>query len=264
MKRNLLFLLATVACGAEPIRIEGSDALGAKLVPMLSQLYEKNHLGITLTVAANGSTAAFAALNDQVAEIGMSNRDPRPAELEKAREKGFTLQRHTAAHDAYALIVNAENSIEDLTLQQVEAVFAGDVVSWAAAGGSSDRIVVYTRNTASASYMDFRNSAMRGREYAKEAVKIVGSNSPVLVVANDRRAITYVGLLLANQPNVRALRIDGFSPTHRSYPLRQNYFYFIRDDAGPQIKNFVSWATHSEEARALIREVGLLEPENKN
>lgn len=264
MKRSLLLLLATVTCSAEPIRIEGSDALGAKLVPMLSRLYERNNPGVTFSVAANGSTAAFTALNDKVAEIGMSNREPRPAELEKARERGIILLGHTAAHDAFALIVNAENSVESLTLKQVEAVFTGDMVSWDVAGGSTDPIVVYTRNTASASYTDFRKVAMSGREYTKTAVKIVGSDSPVLAVANDRRAITYVGLLFANEPSVRALRIEGLGPSHRSYPLRRRYFYYIRDDAGPRTKDFVAWATRSEEARALIREVGFLEPENED
>jgi phosphate transport system substrate-binding protein len=263
MKRSLLFLLATVMCSAEPIRIEGSDALGAKLVPMLSRLYEEINPGVTFSIAANGSTAAFTALSDKVAEIGMSNREPRPAELEKARERGITLLGHIAAYDAFALIVNAENSTEDLTLKQVEAVFTGDIISWDAAGGATGPIVVYTRNTASGSYTDFRELAMSGREYAKAAVKIVGSDSPALAVANDRRAVTYVGLLLASEPNVRALRIEGLGPSHRSYPLRRRYFYFIRDDAGPRIKDFVSWATHSEEARALVREVGFLEPENE-
>lgn len=263
MKTNILFIiLSTAASSAEPIRIEGSDALGVKLVPLLTQLYEKNTPDTTFSITANGSQAAFAALIDRNADIGMSNREPKTSELERLREQNITLLCHIAVHDSFAIIVNKENPIENLTLKQVEAIFTGDLVSWAEAGGIDMPIVVHTGNTSRASYTDFRHLAMGGREYAKTAVKVPGSDSLTMIIENDRHAITYVGLAYANAPKVRALRIDDKAPSHPSYHLRRSYFYYLRSDAGQPAKDFITWATSSHEAMALIRKVGFLEPQS--
>ena len=60
-----------------------------------------------------------------------------------------------------AVIVNKDNPITSLTKRQVEQIFTGDVNDWSAVGGNSGPISIYTRNTSSGTYQDFKELAMK-------------------------------------------------------------------------------------------------------
>ena len=63
-------LIATSALQAQKLVIKGSDTLGAKLVPMLSEEYRAANPGISFEIAAEGSTTGIAAITDGTAQIG--------------------------------------------------------------------------------------------------------------------------------------------------------------------------------------------------
>src|SRR4051812_44779308 len=169
MKKQLLLLatlsLATAAF-AQKLVIKGSDTLGAKLVPQLAEEYKAKNPGVSFEIAAEGSTTGIAAVIDGTAQIGMSSRRAKPTEMSAATAKGVTLKPTIVAHDGIGIIVNANNPLAKLTKRQVEQIFAGDVTDWSAVGGKPGRISIYTRNTASGTYSDFKQLAMANRDYA--------------------------------------------------------------------------------------------------
>ena len=85
MKHICLSLISIVAFGetaqADRLVIKGSDTLGAKLVPQLAEQFKAQHPGTTFDIAAEGSTTGIAAIIDGTAQIGMSSRRAKPAEL---------------------------------------------------------------------------------------------------------------------------------------------------------------------------------------
>src|ERR1700719_2945734 len=139
-------LAASGTAQAERLVIKGSDTLGAKLVPQLAEQFKAEHADATFDIAAEGSTTGIAALIDGTAQIGMSSREAKPAEIAAAQVKGVTLKPTIVAYDGIAVIVNSENPIKSLTKKQVEQIFTGDVADWSAVGGSGGKISVYTRN----------------------------------------------------------------------------------------------------------------------
>src|SRR5690606_22936984 len=159
MKFRFLLLgltLTTASLFGQKLVIKGSDTLGAKLVPMLAEEYKARHPGVSFEIAAEGSTTGISAIIDNTADIGMSSRRARPLENSTARAKGADLQTTIVAYDGIAVIVNAQNPLTALTKRQVQRIFTGDVVDWAALGGKPGRISIYTRNTSSGTYSDFK------------------------------------------------------------------------------------------------------------
>ena len=77
--------------------------------------------------------------------------------------------------DGVAVIVNAANPIKNLTKKQVEQIFTGEVADWSAVGGSGGSISIYTRNTSSGTYSEFKELAMKKRDYAPSAQKMAGN-----------------------------------------------------------------------------------------
>src|SRR4051794_3846778 len=141
MKKIVLALVA-VSVGAivargETLIIKGSDTLGAKLVPQLSEEFKAQHPDTTFNIAAEGSTTGIAAIIDGTAQIGMASRPTKPEEVAAAKAKGVTFKETIVAYDGIAVIVNSANPVKSLTKKQVEQIFTGDVRDWSAVGGSA-------------------------------------------------------------------------------------------------------------------------------
>jgi phosphate transport system substrate-binding protein len=143
------FVTATVVAiaglaiaGADTIVIKGSDTLGAKLVPQLTEQFKSLHAGTTFNIAAEGSATGFAALIDKTAAIGMASRPAKPEEIANGKAKGVELKETVVAYDGIAVIVNRANTVKGLTKKQVEQIFTGEVTDWSAVGGASGKISV--------------------------------------------------------------------------------------------------------------------------
>src|SRR5215218_10048078 len=130
---GLAFL--TTQANADKLVIKGSDTLGAKLVPQLAEQFKAQHPGTTFDIAAEGSTTGIAAIIDGTAQIGMSSRRAKPAEVGAASGKDVNMKPTVVAYDGLGVIVNTSNPIKGLTKKQVEQIFTGEVADWSAVGG---------------------------------------------------------------------------------------------------------------------------------
>ena len=179
---------------ADRLVIKGSDTLGAKLVPQLAEQFKAQHPGTTFDIAAEGSTTGIAAIIDGTAQIGMSSRRAKTSEVGAAASKGKNMKPTIVAFDGIAVIVNSANPIKGLTKKQVEQIFTGDVTDWSAVGGSGGKISVYTRNTSSGTYSDFKELAMKKRDYAGGSQKMAGNEQIASEVGKNPNGVGYVGM----------------------------------------------------------------------
>src|SRR3979490_812161 len=194
-----LFLIA-VAWGAtalfarvDALIIKGSNTLGAKLVPQLAEEFKAQHPGTTFDIAAEGSTTGIAAIIDGTAQIGMARRPAKPEEIAAGAAKGVKLKPTTVAYDGIAVIVNAGNPLKGLTKKQVEQIFTGEIADWSAVGGTAGKISVYTRNTSSGTYSEFKELAMKKRDYAPSSQKLAGNEQIAAEVSKNPTGVGYVG-----------------------------------------------------------------------
>src|SRR5216110_2512940 len=218
MKLTYLILSLALAFGlaevkAERLVIKGSDTLGAKLVPQLAESFKAQHPGTTFDIAAEGSTTGIAAIIDGTAEIGMSSRRAKSSEVGAAVSKGKNMKPTIVAYDGIAVIVNSGNPVAKLTKKQVEQIFTGDVQDWSAVGGSGGKISIYTRNTSSGTYSEFKELAMKKRDYAGGSQKMAGNEQIAAEVGKNSNGVGYVGMAYTKAGGVKALPIDGVLPS---------------------------------------------------
>src|SRR4026208_481310 len=207
---TLLLLGATLSnANAHRLVIKGSDTLGAKLVPQLAEQFKAQHPGTTFDIAAEGSTTGIAAIIDGTAQIGMSSRRAKTSEVGAAASKGKHMKPTIVAFDGIGVIVNSANPIKSLTKKQVEQIFTGDVTDWSAVGGSGGNISIYTRNTSSGTYSDWKELAMKKRDYAGSSQKMAGNEQIASEVGKNANGIGYVGLAYDKAPGVKAMPIGG-------------------------------------------------------
>jgi phosphate transport system substrate-binding protein len=233
MKKSLLFLASFLAVAglvrAEKLVIKGSDTLGAKLVPMLSEEYKAKNPGTSFEIAAEGSTTGIAAITDGTAQIGMSSRRAKPTEMSAASAKGVTMKPLIVCYDGMAVIVNENNPVNELTARQVEQIFTGDMTDWSAVGGTPGKFSIYTRNTSSGTYQDWKDLAMKRRDYASSSQKMAGNEQIASEVAKNPNGIGYVGLAYIKAPGIKVVSIAGVMPSKetvvsKKYPYARPNF----------------------------------------
>src|SRR6185295_808222 len=242
----LCLLLAVTASSANADRlvIKGSDTLGAKLVPQLAEQFKAQHPGTTFDIAAEGSTTGIAAIIDGTAQIGMSSRRAKPSEVGAASSKGINMKPTIVAYDGIAVIVNSGNSVKGLTKKQVEQIFTGEVTDWSAVGGSSGKISVYTRNTSSGTYSDFKELAMKKRDYAPSARKMAGNEQIASEVGKNANGVGYGGLSYTTAGEIKVLPIDANltsvkSVQGKTYPYARPTFYYTNGEPSGLAKDFL-------------------------
>jgi len=259
---SLLLAVGVTAAQAEKIVIKGSDTLGAKLVPQLAEAYKAANPGTEFSIAAEGSTTGLTAIIDGNADIGMSSRRAKPTEQSAASAKNVTLTPTIVAYDGMAVIVNEKNPIKGLTKVQVEKLFTGDVNDWSAVGGSPGKVSLYTRNTSSGTYSDWKELAMNKRDYAGGSQKLAGNEQIVAEVTKNANGIGYVGLAYIKSPGIKVVAIDGLVPNKASiqsktYPYSRPTFYFTNGEPAGKAKAFVDF-TLGAKGQAIAEQVGFV------
>jgi phosphate transport system substrate-binding protein len=266
MQKFLITLIALTAAAlgarAETLVIKGSDTLGAKLVPQLAEEFKAQHPDATFNIAAEGSTTGIAAIIDGTAQIGMASRPTKPEEVAAAKAKGVTFKETTVAFDGIAVIVNAANPVKSLTKKQVEQLFTGDVTDWSAVGGSAGKISAYTRNTSSGTYSEFKELAMKKRDYAPDSQKMAGNEQIASEVSKNPNGVGYVGLAYTKANGIKVVPIDGATPSKESvlgkkYPYARPTFYYTNGEPSGVAKQFVDF-TVSDAGQKIIEQVGFV------
>lgn len=114
---------------------EQSDAEGKVVVagsssvtPVMEKLkesYEKANGGkITVEVQQSDSTTGITSAAEGICDIGMASREL------KDEETSENLTATEIARDGIAVVVNNDNDIDDLTSDQVKAIFTGETTEW--------------------------------------------------------------------------------------------------------------------------------------
>ena len=268
--KNTLFSLIVVTAmtmgtvyATETIVIKGSDTLGAKMVPQIAEAFKakmnKQGVEVAFEIAAEGSSTGVASVIDATAEIGMSSRDPKDKEVAKAKAKGVDMKAITMAKDGIAIIVNESNSIESISLEEIELIFSGDVTDWSGITAQTGEISAYTRNTSSGTYAVFQKLGMNSRDYGVDSQKMAGNEQIAAEVANNPNGIGYVGLAYIKTPGVKVLPVDGSMPEDPSYPIARPLYYLIDNSKqlSPLANDFIGFSM-SPEGQNIVNRVNFL------
>lgn len=177
----------------------------------LADAFGKKELGVKIEIQGVGSSAGIKAVNEGAANIGMSSRNL------KEEEKDFGLQEHTIAYDGIAIAVHPSNDIKDLTPEDIEKIYKGEITNWKEVGGQDAEIVVVSREEGSGTRGAFEElMGLEGDEgsLVKEDVLIADGNGAVKAsIATKENAIGYLSLTYLEDDSVKAVTIDGVDPT---------------------------------------------------
>lgn len=243
---GLLFIGAGSTLMGGKLVIKGSDTLGAKLVPQLAETFKSTGgvegKAVTIEIAAEGSATGIASVIDGAADIGMLSRNLRPSEIVAAEARGLELELIEIARDALVVVVNEANPLTGLSMEELTAIFTGEVENWAALSDLPLPVSAYTRNTSSGTYVAFQQLALKSRDYGDRIQKMASNEQIAHEVAGNPGGIGYVALAYAQSPGIRALKIESLLPHDADYPLTRPLYFLINGSArnSPRREGFIA------------------------
>lgn len=104
------------------ISVVGSTSI-SPLMEKLAEAYKELNPDVQIDITANGSSAGMTAAIEGTADIGMASRELKDEEKAELNSDAIAL-------DGIAVVINKDNSVEDLTLDQVKEVFQGKTTDW--------------------------------------------------------------------------------------------------------------------------------------
>ena len=88
------------------------------------EAYEEGNSGVSITIQESDSTTGMTSAMEGVCDIGMASRELKDSEIEKG------VAATAIAIDGIAVIVNNNCPVDDLTSEQVKAIYTGSTTAW--------------------------------------------------------------------------------------------------------------------------------------
>jgi len=200
-----------------------------------------------ILVSGGGSSVGIQAVGEGYADIGMASRDVKEIERGKYPE----LIQHVIARDGIAMIVHPANPVSAMTLEELRAVYRGDITNWNELGGSDMPIVVVGRDGASGTREFFHDRVMKKDDFVPTQLEKNSNGAIHQTVALTPGAIGYVGLGYIDD-RVRALSISHegrlIEPTtenviHGDYPIARTLILVTRGQPREPVRVFLDFIT---------------------
>ena len=154
---STLVISTLTGCGgkkeAKVVTTDGSTSM-EKVIGGLGEVFQEE-TGITFTFNPTGSGSGIKAVLEGRCDIGLSSRDL------KEEEAASGLTATVLAYDGIAVIVNPENSVNDLDLETVGKIYKGEITNWAEVGGNDSEIVLMGREQEVEHVMDLNPSQIQ-------------------------------------------------------------------------------------------------------
>jgi phosphate transport system substrate-binding protein len=182
-------------------------------------------------------------------------------EMQNAVSKGITPSPTVIAMDGIAVIVNASNSVQALTKKQLKEIYTGKITDWSEVGGSSEKIVVVSRDTASGTYEAFGELALNKEKVTSQALLSASNQAVATTVAQTPSAIGYVGMGYVKDGS-KAVSVDGVNATKETvlsekYPLSRPLFMYTNGKPKNLVKDYIDFVLSSE-GQKLVEEEGFV------
>ena len=243
-------------------------------LPLVSNYgYEFQELnGIEINVTGGGSNAGLSDLIDQKIDIANSSRIVTNEEKEILLKKNIKWNQAIIGVDAVAIITHRSLHIENISLDQLTAIFNGKITNWEQIGSLNRPIRVYGRKPSSGTH-DFMKHRLHIENYSDNIREFDTYADIISAVKNDSNAVAYISSSAIKQNMQKSMQevsiINVFMDNSLSYSpfdeeaiysgdyplIRPLFQYFDATNKNSDIKKFVQFEI-SERGQGLLKLYG--------
>ncbi|MBM6615670.1 phosphate ABC transporter substrate-binding protein PstS family protein [Desemzia sp. RIT804] len=262
--RILLTLMAGLvltACGEvvdeESITAVGSSAL-QPLVEAAGEQYSAENLGKFINVQGGGSGTGLSQIAADAVDIGNSDIFAE----ENTGIDASKLKDHRVAVVGITPIVTPGTGVTNVTLEELQGIFTGEITNWKELGGIDLPITVLNRSSGSGTRATFEKWVLGDDLKSVVSQEQESSGTVRQIVANTPGTISYVAFSYVND-DVEALSINGVEPTDKNVSTNEwiiwsyEHMYTNGEPTG-LTKDFLDYMLSQEVQGGLIEALGYI------
>ena len=198
------------------------------VTPVWTTLSEGEKDAIQKILLNRNTHGSFVSLIDGDNDIIITARGISRDEQTYAAEKGVSLLSCPVAKDAFVFLVNPKNPVRNLTIEQIQKIYTGEIRNWKEVGGNDATINPYIRNANSGSQEKMETIVMNGLKMI-DWPEMVGyvMLSPYYQLEQDENGIAYTPFYyydtIVNDDRTQVIGVNGVTPGKKtiendSYP----------------------------------------------
>ena len=281
-----LFILVLAACSptvesasaAAPspqrvIQNKGSDTL-VNLALAWAEAYRQVNPDLLIAVTGGGSGTGIASLINRTVDIANVSRHIKEEEIDAAHANGVEPTEFIVAIDALAIVVNLANPVSELTIDQLSAIFTGQIDNWKELGGNDAPIILLSRETNSGTHVYFLEEVVRQGDSGSKAIfapQTLLMPSSVGITSEIRRnpnAIGYDGLGYVDPAHEKLIAVaaDAGSPyvmptvatgMDGSYPIARPLYMYTAGQPSDAVAEYLAWI-QGPQGQQIVAELGFV------
>ena len=200
--------------------------------------------------------SGIKAVQEGRCDIGLSSRALTEAEMEQG------LTGTVLAYDGIAVIVNPANTVEDLTVDQIAAIYRGEITNWSEVGGMDAEIVLVGREAGSGTRSGFEE-IVGVEDLCQYRQELTSTGDVITAVSQNPGAIGYASLASVKD-TVKAIKVGGVAPSDETvkdetYAIQRPFVLVTKEGTAltETAQAFFDFIT-SEDAREVITAAGVV------
>lgn len=228
-----------MACHWFGMRYKWADVVTLNLVLIDLPKYFPDHEDHVLYAEKNKSRStngAYEGLINEDVDVIIVSRDISRNEKALAEEKRIDILTKPLAVDGLVFIVNKKNPVSNLTTEQLQKIYTGEITNWKEVGGPDHSITPYQRDVDSGSQEKMETLVMKGLKMMDCPNALIGWTmfAPYESLNSDEYGICYSpyfyrNTMVTKECQQKMLSIDGIEPNKKtlangSYPFT-SYIY---------------------------------------
>jgi len=218
---------------------------------LLAEEYLAKNPAESVEVQGGGSTAGLQAVVNSLADIGMCSRS-------LSDEESLEFEGTVIARDGLAMVVNPENTVKDLSTEQLRGLFSGVIKNWQEVGGPDCPVRPITREEGSGTRDSFVHLVMGKERISRRALTQESNGAVKELVKGDKAAVGYMSLGMVGS-ELKTVRVDGVEPTAANvlagvYHLARPFLFITQGEIRPEARRFFDYVLSEEGQEALERE----------
>ncbi|MGD8369566.1 MAG: phosphate ABC transporter substrate-binding protein [Desulfobacterales bacterium] len=267
MRKVFVVLTAVVAA----LVLIGSPALAGNIVikgsttvlPIAQKVVEAfmaAHPETKISLSGGGSSNGIKALIDGSTDIADSSRFIKDKEVKMAVDKGVYPVPFAVAYDSIIPIVHPSNPIDNLTVEQLRAIYQGKIRNFKEVGGPDLQIVVVSRDTSSGTFETWEGKVMEKTKVTPRAQLLASNGAVAQAVAKNKYAIGYIGIGYLND-DVKALTVNGIEGTEETtlsgvFPISRALYMFTNGWPKGEVLKFMNFVLNPKTGQKYVAESG--------
>lgn len=235
------------------VSTNGSTSMES-VIGILSEEFMNANQGVTITYDPTGSGTGIEAVNTGACDIGLASRDLKAEEIEKG------LVSATLALDGIAVIVNESNPIGDLTVEDIQAIFTGEVTDWSQYGSDAGAIACVGRESGSGTRDGFE-TITGTTDLCVLTQELTSTGAVIEAVKSSANAIGYASFAsVEGQEGIRVLTVGGVACNaeniaNGSYVIQRPFNLITKDGVAlsEAAQAFYDYMTSADAAAAITQ-----------